>query len=168
MLTIVGICMLIAGAIGIFSSILLAFVWRVPDLLDELSGRKAKRQIQRLRELNIGTGGIEGISTNELYEMINNSGNLVWKNVGEVEDNDNDIEENDNTNKEKQDGYEEDSSVSFEDATLVSSSKGEESHPLENTCDEESEFVITKNVTRKVVVIEEQSSVILEVQNDEE
>ena len=82
MLTIIGICMLIVGSVGIFISLLLAFLWKIPDLLDELSGRKAKRQITRMKELNIGTGGIEGITTNELYEMINASGNLVWGNLG--------------------------------------------------------------------------------------
>ena len=82
MLTIIGICMLIVGAIGVFISLLLAFLWKIPDLLDELSGRKAKRQITRMKELNIGTGGIEGITTNELYEMINASGNLVWGSLG--------------------------------------------------------------------------------------
>lgn len=74
--------MLIVGSVGIFISLLLAFLWKIPDLLDELSGRKAKRQITRMKELNIGTGGIEGITTNELYEMINASGNLVWGNLG--------------------------------------------------------------------------------------
>lgn len=82
MLTIIGICMLIVGSVGIFISLLLAFLWKIPDLLDELSGRKAKRQITRMKELNIGTGGIEGITTNELYEMINASGNLVWGSLG--------------------------------------------------------------------------------------
>lgn len=82
MLTIIGICMLIVGAVGVFISLLLAFLWKIPDLLDELSGRKAKRQITRMKELNIGTGGIEGITTNELYEMINASGNLVWGSLG--------------------------------------------------------------------------------------
>ena len=88
--------MLIAGAIGVFVSILLAFLWKVPDLLDELSGRKAKRQITRMKELNIGTGGIEGISTNELYEMINASGNLVWGNLGTRSQN---LEEDDEQEK---------------------------------------------------------------------
>lgn len=74
--------MLIVGAVGVFISLLLAFLWKIPDLLDELSGRKAKRQITRMKELNIGTGGIEGITTNELYEMINASGNLVWGSLG--------------------------------------------------------------------------------------
>lgn len=74
--------MLIVGAVGVFIALLLAFLWKIPDLLDELSGRKAKRQITRMKELNIGTGGIEGITTNELYEMINASGNLVWGSLG--------------------------------------------------------------------------------------
>ena len=98
MLTIIGICMLIVGSIGIFISLLLAFLWKIPDLLDELSGRKAKRQITRMKELNIGTGGIEGITTNELYEMINASGNLVWGSLGTRSQN---LEEEDEKVKEK-------------------------------------------------------------------
>ena len=98
MLTIIGICMLIVGAMGIFISLLLAFLWKIPDLLDELSGRKAKRQITRMKELNIGTGGIEGITTNELYEMINASGNLVWGSLGTRSQN---LEEEEEKVKEK-------------------------------------------------------------------
>lgn len=91
--------MLIVGAIGIFISLLLAFLWKIPDLLDELSGRKAKRQITRMKELNIGTGGIEGITTNELYEMINASGNLVWGSLGTRSQN---LEEEEEKVKEKE------------------------------------------------------------------
>ena len=98
MLTIIGICMLIVGAVGIFISLLLAFLWKIPDLLDELSGRKAKRQITSMKELNIGTGGIEGITTNELYEMINASGNLVWGSLGTRSQN---LEEEEEKVKEK-------------------------------------------------------------------
>lgn len=98
MLTIIGICMLIVGAVGVFISLLLAFLWKIPDLLDELSGRKAKRQITRMKELNIGTGGIEGITTNELYEMINASGNLVWGSLGTRSQN---LEEDDKKKEER-------------------------------------------------------------------
>lgn len=98
MLTIIGICMLIVGAVGVFISLLLAFLWKIPDLLDELSGRKAKRQITRMKELNIGTGGIEGITTNELYEMINASGNLVWGSLGTRSQN---LEEDDEKKEER-------------------------------------------------------------------
>lgn len=90
--------MLIVGAVGVFISLLLAFLWKIPDLLDELSGRKAKRQITRMKELNIGTGGIEGITTNELYEMINASGNLVWGSLGTRSQN---LEEDDEKKEER-------------------------------------------------------------------
>lgn len=90
--------MLIVGAVGVFISLLLAFLWKIPDLLDELSGRKAKRQITRMKELNIGTGGIEGITTNELYEMINASGNLVWGSLGTRSQN---LEEDDGKKEER-------------------------------------------------------------------
>lgn len=147
MLNIIGICMVIFGVLGISVSILLTFLWKIPDLLDELSGKKAKRQIKRLRELNIGTGGIEGISTNELYEMINNSGNLVWRNIGsgridferEVKSENEEIEDVDE----------------------------EEAPVLENIEDKMSESVIINRNEKKVSIIKEQTSIDLEVQGYE-
>ena len=65
----IGILMMLAGGVGMCVSLILAFKWKVFDILDELSGRKAKRQIQRLRELNVSSGSIEGLSTNDLYQL---------------------------------------------------------------------------------------------------
>lgn len=59
--------MLISGIVLLATAVLLLFVLRIPELLDELSGRKAKRQIKRLRELNIGTGVLETIGTDDVY-----------------------------------------------------------------------------------------------------
>lgn len=47
--------MLSMGILLFALSITLIFALKIPDLMDELSGRKAKRQIKRLKELNIGT-----------------------------------------------------------------------------------------------------------------
>lgn len=78
----VGIGLLAFGLLGMAVAVLLAFVWKIPDVMDELSGRKAKRQIQGLKDLNIGSGGMDGFSTNELYELLNSSGNLLWTRLG--------------------------------------------------------------------------------------
>ena len=59
-------------------------MFKVPDLLDELSGRKAKRQIRRLKELNIGTSTIDGLSTDDVYAAIP-SGSLLLDDVPKVE-----------------------------------------------------------------------------------
>lgn len=147
MLNIIGICMVIFGVLGISVSILLTFLWKIPDLLDELSGKKAKRQIKRLRELNIGTGGIEGISTNELYEMINNSGNLVWKNIGSGRI---DFEQEVKSENEEIEDVEE-----------------EEAPVPENIKDKMSESVIINRNEKRVSIIKEQTSIDLEVQGYE-
>ena len=147
MLNIIGICMVIFGVLGISVSILLTFLWKIPDLLDELSGKKAKRQIKRLRELNIGTGGIEGISTNELYEMINNSGNLVWKNIGSGRI---DFEQEVKSENEEIEDVDE-----------------EEAPVPENIEDKMSESVIINRNEKRVSIIKEQTSIDLEVQGYE-
>lgn len=61
-------------------SITLIFALKIPDLMDELSGRKAKRQIKRLKELNIGTGAIEEMGTEDVYMTVS-SGNLLGEDV---------------------------------------------------------------------------------------
>lgn len=59
MLKTIWLGMLIAGLVLIMLSLVLMLVFNVPDLIDELSGRKAKRQAKRLRELNAGTTGLD-------------------------------------------------------------------------------------------------------------
>lgn len=76
MLRTIWILMLLIALLLFLLSIILLFVWRVPELMDELSGRKAKRQIQRLHELNVGTGTFDKLSTNEIYSGIS-SGTLM-------------------------------------------------------------------------------------------
>ena len=58
-------------------------VFNVPSLLDELSGRKAKRQIKRLKEANIGTGALEGMGTEDVY-MAASSGSLLSEEIAMV------------------------------------------------------------------------------------
>ena len=68
--------MIIIGISLLILSTILTFVFKVPDLLDELSGRKEKRQIKRLRDLNLGTGSLEAAATEDVYQVMS-SGALL-------------------------------------------------------------------------------------------
>ena len=173
MLTIIGICMLIVGSVGIFISLLLAFLWKIPDLLDELSGRKAKRQITRMKELNIGTGGIEGITTNELYEMINASGNLVWGNLGtrsqNLEEDEkvkekvvtpvNKVVENVGEVSEKKDERVIQTEPDIEDSEIDIEENDDDEVPTGNLIESGEDFSSINSEKVNVVVIEEQMSI---------
>lgn len=76
--------MLMVGVVLLIISLILMVAFNVLDLIDELSGRKAKRQIKRLKELNIGTGGLEGLPTDEVYETIP-SGFLLSEEIKKVD-----------------------------------------------------------------------------------
>ena len=69
MLRTIGFIMLGGGILLFVISLVLMVVFKVPELIDELSGRKAKRQIKRLREINEGTGSIEGMDTSDFYML---------------------------------------------------------------------------------------------------
>ena len=71
MYTMIAVGMLAVVILMIVISLILMVVWRIPDLFDELTGKKAKRQIKALRDANVGTGAFEGMSTNEITEMAN-------------------------------------------------------------------------------------------------
>lgn len=62
--------MLLVSFLSFVGSILLMFIWKIPDLIDELSGRKAKRQIKLLHEMNINTGAFDKLSTTDLYSSL--------------------------------------------------------------------------------------------------
>lgn len=167
--------MLIVGAIGVFISLLLAFLWKIPDLLDELSGRKAKRQITRMKELNIGTGGIEGITTNELYEMINASGNLVWGSLGtrsqNLEEDDekkervevatpvNKVVENVSEVSEKSNEKVIQSEPDIEDSEIDIEEDDDDEVPTGNLTESGEDFSSINSEKVNVVVIEEQMSI---------
>ena len=76
MLWYIGVIMLTVGVLLLVVSLILVFALRIPELLDELSGRKAKRQIKHLKELNIGTGSLEGVATEDFYNSLS-SGNMI-------------------------------------------------------------------------------------------
>lgn len=91
MLKTIWLCMLISGSLLLIISVALIFVFRIPDLLDELSGRKAKRQIKRLKELNVGTGALGDMATDDIYNALPTSGTLLEETVVE-EPKGNDVE----------------------------------------------------------------------------
>lgn len=80
MLRDIGIVMLCVGVVLLAISLILIFALKIPDLLDELSGRKAKRQIKRLKELNMGTGSLDGMATDDVYLALS-SGSLVSEEI---------------------------------------------------------------------------------------
>lgn len=90
MLRYVGFALVGSGVLLIVVSIVLIFVLNVPAMLDELSGRKAKRQIKRLKELNVGTGSFDTMSTSGLYNVSTGTQNDV------VSDEDDDFDVKDN------------------------------------------------------------------------
>lgn len=77
-LLIVGVCLLVA-------SLFMALYWRVLSLIDEISGKKAKRQIAKLREYNSTTGEMTAISTGELELMLAGGGSLLAETVTKVD-----------------------------------------------------------------------------------
>lgn len=154
----IGMVMLILGVILLVVSLILVFTLKIPDLLDELSGKKAKRQIKRLKELNIGTGSLEGVTTDEFYMSLSSSGHLL------SEDYLFDNKPKNNKQKElkpvkKEDSYNEEE----ESKTQYMDIDNDEDSPtgfiqdddVTGMLDEVNDFIHTKHV---INVIEEQSS----------
>lgn len=90
MLRYIGFALVCSGVLLIVISIVLIFVLNVPAMLDELSGRKAKRQIKRLKELNVGTGSFDTISTSGLYNVSTGT----QTNMSTYEEDDFDVKDN--------------------------------------------------------------------------
>lgn len=63
----IWIAMLVFASICLIAAIVLIIIWNIPNLLDELSGRKAKRYIKNLHELNSTTRTFDKMSTNDIY-----------------------------------------------------------------------------------------------------
>lgn len=80
----VGFIILGVGVLLFVASLVLMVVFKVPELIDELSGRKAKRQIKRLKELNEGTGAIEGMATEDFY--MSAGGYSVTSDIADISD----------------------------------------------------------------------------------
>ena len=73
--------MLCGGIVLVIFALVLMVVWRVPSLIDEFSGMKAKRQIERMRKLNISSSGLSSSDTAEFYKTISNDGVFHKKDV---------------------------------------------------------------------------------------
>lgn len=80
----VGFITLGVGVLLFVTSLVLMVVFKVPELIDELSGRKAKRQIKRLKELNKGTGAIEGMATEDFY--MSAGGYSITSDIADISD----------------------------------------------------------------------------------
>lgn len=76
--------MLLLSFVLLVISIVLVFVWNIPGIIDELSGRKAKRQIKLLHELNSSTNTFDNLSTNEIYVGIS-SGTLLNEELSNID-----------------------------------------------------------------------------------
>lgn len=131
MLRDIGIIMLCSGVVLLTIALVLIFVLRIPDLLDELSGRKAKRQIKRLKELNVGTGSLEGMATDDVYMAIS-SGSLLSEEIRVKTEKDSDISEGVSTTGNIQKAFSE--SVDSVSGSIVSSGE-EETSPVARVFD---------------------------------
>lgn len=80
----VGFIILGVGVLLFVTSLVLMVVFKVPELIDELSGRKAKRQIKRLKELNEGTGAVEGMATEDFY--MSAGGYSITSDIADIND----------------------------------------------------------------------------------
>ena len=85
MLGTIWVILLIAGVFLLLASLFMALYWRVLSLADEISGKKAKRQIAKLREYNSTTGEMTAISTGELELMLAGGGSLLAETVTKVD-----------------------------------------------------------------------------------
>ena len=76
----IGFSMLAVSIILLVIALVLAVVWHIPSLMDELSGRKARRQIDRMRKLNLSSSNVSVTDTSEFYKSMN-GGDLVPRGV---------------------------------------------------------------------------------------
>lgn len=76
----IGFSMLALSIILLVLALVLAVVWHIPSLMDELSGRKARRQIDRMRKLNLASSNFSVTDTSEFYKSMN-GGDLVSRGV---------------------------------------------------------------------------------------
>lgn len=159
----IWIIMLLVAFICLAGSILLVFLWDVPSLIDELSGRKAKRQIKMLHELNSSTSTFDRLSTNEIYSSIS-SGTLLNEelhNIDKDEVKDFDINESIEDVEETSTSFlgsdvEESTSYLADDVSEATSYLGEEDY------EESTSFLSTEEEVGinpiKITILEEQSS----------
>lgn len=85
MLDTLWLILLITGILLFIVSLFMMLYWKVFNLIDEISGRKAKRQIAKLREYNNSTGEMTSVSTGELELMMAGGGSLLDETVTKVD-----------------------------------------------------------------------------------
>lgn len=134
------IIMLVLAFVTLGIAILFTFIWDIPNLIDELSGRKAKRQIKMLHELNSSTSTFDKLSTNEIYSGIS-SGTLLNDELVNTD------EEEDATSFLAEEG---------EESTSFISEDGEECTSYLGESDSNMNHLEDKGL--KIEIIEEQSS----------
>lgn len=151
----IGLAMLIVGILLLVVSLILVFALKIPDLLDELSGRKAKRQIKRLKELNIGTGSLEGIATDDFYSSLS-SGNLLFEEYKAVSDGIKSVTEEEEELVSNVDSQEDDSKTQFMDESedMATGFIGDED--VTGILQDVSECIENRH---EISIIEEQSSI---------
>lgn len=151
----IGLAMLIVGILLLVVSLILVFALKIPDLLDELSGRKAKRQIKRLKELNIGTGSLEGIATDDFYSSLS-SGNLLSEEYKAVSDGIKSVTEEEEELVSNVDSQEDDSKTQFMDESenMATGFIGDED--VTGILQDVSEYIENRH---EISIIEEQSSI---------
>ncbi len=151
----IGLAMLIVGILLLVISLILVFALKIPDLLDELSGRKAKRQIKRLKELNIGSGSLEGIATDDFYSSLS-SGNLLFEEYKAVSDGIKSVTEEEEELVSNVDSQEDDSKTQFMDESedMATGFIGDED--VTGILQDVSECIENRH---EISIIEEQSSI---------
>lgn len=161
----IWIIMLILAFICLVIAVLLTFLWDIVNLIDELSGRKAKRQIKMLHELNSGTdtGTFDRLSTNEIYSGISSGVFVSEESSNTYED---EVEEESTSYLQKEDTNYEDESTSYlqkdntkcddEESTSFLGDNLEESTSYLDVSDRSNTSSIDKEL--KIKIIEEQTS----------
>lgn len=72
------------GVVLFVVALFLMLYWRVFSIIDEISGRKAKRQIAKLRGYNSSSGDMSSVSTGELELLTSGGGSMLTEPVQKV------------------------------------------------------------------------------------
>lgn len=161
MLHTIWLVMIIVGCSLLVLAIILTFALKIPEVADELSGRKAKRQIQKLKELNSGTGALENLGTDEVYSVMS-SGSLLSQELSKLENSSGEVEPR------EQDSDEDTPTTAIDEDDIATGYMKESESEID---DDElgttviddlitSEIVVSKSSSKGIRIIEEQSSIL--------
>lgn len=147
MYTTLGITMIGVGVCFIITSLILMIVWKVPSLIDDLSGRKAKRQIARMRELSSEVSTSSKLSNSgEFYKAVNShvsSNEINSQTTGDLIKSFKDTDLN--------------SSIKNEDDCCTTELKGVDVN--DSNENNEANNMICSSKKKNIIVIEEQTSI---------